>query len=93
MLQLTLAALVLGLAATGLLFPSTVPKVPTAGSDAAYTLLGVGLLFCALLAHRATRTHWLTRRPADLLLLCLYRHLAQHLGQLVFEPPSTATAV
>jgi putative nucleotidyltransferase with HDIG domain len=66
-LQLTLTAAVLALAGVGLLFPALVPPVPAAGSDAAYALLAVGLLFCALLVHRATRTHWLTRRPADLL--------------------------
>jgi hypothetical protein len=44
-LQLSLATLVLALAATGLIFPTLVPKVPTAGSNAAYALLSVGLLF------------------------------------------------
>jgi len=59
--------LVFGLAAVALAHPAIVPKVPTAGSDAAYMLLACGLCFCVLLTHRATRTFWLTRRPADLL--------------------------
>jgi putative nucleotidyltransferase with HDIG domain len=67
LLQTGLAALVLGLAAVAVADPSLVPQVPKVGSDAAYALLASGLSFCVLLAHRATRTFWLTRRPADLL--------------------------
>ena len=66
-LQAALAAAVLALAAVGFLFPTVVPAVPSAGSDAAYALLAAGLGCCVLLCHRATRTFWLTRRPADLL--------------------------
>jgi putative nucleotidyltransferase with HDIG domain len=66
-LQVVLGGTVLGLAAIALSFPSVVPQVPTAGSDAAYALLACGLSFCVLLTHRATRTFWLSRRPADLL--------------------------
>jgi HD-GYP domain-containing protein (c-di-GMP phosphodiesterase class II) len=66
-LQLSLAAAIFTLAAIGLSFPTLVPQVPQAGSDAAYALLAAGLFFCAVLAHRALRTHWLTHRPADLL--------------------------
>ena len=66
-LQVSLAAGVFALAAVGLSFPTLVPQVPQAGSNAAYTLLAVGLFLCAVLAHRALRTHWLTHRPADLL--------------------------
>jgi putative nucleotidyltransferase with HDIG domain len=55
------------LAAIGIAWPSVVPKVPEAGSGAAYALLSAGLLCCLVLANRAARTHALTRRPADLL--------------------------
>ena len=86
-LQLFLAALVLALAAIALAFPTWVPKVPTAGSDAAYGLLAVGLSFCVLLTHRATRTFWLTRRPADLLVAvgCIWLGVALF-AQLVIGP-------
>lgn len=86
-LQATLAGLVLALAATGLLFPRLVPKVPTAGSDAAYVLLAAGLFFCAVLVHRATRTFWLSRRPADLLVAvgCVWLGVAL-VAQLVIGP-------
>jgi putative nucleotidyltransferase with HDIG domain len=86
-LQLFLAALVLALAAIALAYPAWVPKVPTAGSDAAYTLLAIGLSFCVLLTHRATRTFWLTRRPADLLVAvgCIWLGVALF-AQLVIGP-------
>jgi len=86
-LQLSLAGLVLALAATGLIFPSLVPKVPTAGSHAAYALLACGLTFCTVLVHRATRTFWLTRRPADLLVAvgCVWLGVAL-VAQLVIGP-------
>jgi putative nucleotidyltransferase with HDIG domain len=86
-LQLLLGALVLALAATALVFPTSVPTVPTAGSDAAYGLLAVGLSFCVLLTHRATRTFWLTRRPADLLVAvgCIWLGVALF-AQLVIGP-------
>src|SRR3954452_11317765 len=86
-LQLGLGAGILVLAATAFLFPSLVPPVPAAGSDAAYGLMSVGMLFCALLAHRAVRTHWLTRRPADLLVAvgCVWLGVAL-VAQLVIGP-------
>ena len=86
-LQLFLLVLVLALAAIALAFPSWVPKVPTAGSDAAYALLAFGLSFCVLLTHRATRTFWLTRRPADLLVAvgCIWLGVALF-AQLVIGP-------
>jgi putative nucleotidyltransferase with HDIG domain len=86
-LQLFLAVLVLALAAIAVAFPAWVPKVPTAGSDAAYGLLACGLSFCVLLTHRATRTFWLTRRPADLLVAvgCIWLGVALF-AQLVIGP-------
>ena len=86
-LQATLALAVVALAAIGLTFPTRVPAVPKAGSDAALALVAVGLVFCLLLAHRATRTHWLTRRPADLLVAvgCMWLGVALF-AQLVIGP-------
>jgi putative nucleotidyltransferase with HDIG domain len=86
-LQVVLGATVLGLAAIALSFPSVVPQVPTAGSDAAYALLACGLSFCVLLTHRATRTFWLSRRPADLLVAvgCIWLGVAL-VAQLVIGP-------
>ena len=86
-LQAVLACAVLALGAVGIAFPTLVPKVPTAGSDAAYALLAWGLSFCVLLTHRATRTFWLTRRPADLLVAvgCIWLGVAL-VAQLVIGP-------
>jgi HD-GYP domain-containing protein (c-di-GMP phosphodiesterase class II) len=86
-LQLALAAGVLVLAAVGFLFPSVVPPVPAAGSGAAYGLMSAGMLFCAILAHRAVRTFWLTRRTADLLVAvgCVWLGVAL-VAQLVIGP-------
>jgi putative nucleotidyltransferase with HDIG domain len=86
-LQIGLAAAVGALGAIGIAYPTVVPKVPTAGSDAAYALLACGLSFCVLLTHRATRTFWLTRRPADLLVAvgCIWLGVAL-VAQLVIGP-------
>ena len=65
-LQIGLLCAVLALGAVGMLVPSAVPSVPTAGSPAALILLAVGLALFALLALRAVRTFLLTRRRADL---------------------------
>ena len=86
-LQLALGLGVLTLGAIGMAYPTLVPKVPTAGSDAAYALLACGLSFCVLLTHRATRTFWLTRRPADLLVAvgCIWLGVSL-IAQLVIGP-------
>ena len=65
-LQIGLLCAVLSLGVIGMLVPSAVPSVPTAGSPAALALLVVGLALFALLALRAVRTFLLTRRLADL---------------------------
>jgi putative nucleotidyltransferase with HDIG domain len=65
-LQIGLLCAVLSLGAIGMLVPSAVPSVPTAGSPAALILLVVGLALFGLLALRAVRTFLLTRRLADL---------------------------
>ena len=66
-LQAGLAVAIIGLGTIGLLVPSAVPNVPTAGSAPAVVLLVVGAAGFALLALRAARTYTLTRRTTDLL--------------------------
>ncbi len=66
-LQVVLAVAILALGTIGLLVPSAVPGVPTAGSAAAIVLLLVGVVGFGLLALRAARTFTLTRRTTDLL--------------------------
>jgi hypothetical protein len=90
-LQAALAAGVLGLGAAALAFPSVVPMVPKAGSGPAIALLAFGLGCLALLAHRAIRTHALTRRPADLLVVAGCGWLAVSLAsQLLMGPGNVA---
>ena len=90
-LQAALAAAVVTLGALALAFPSLVPAVPKAGSRPAIVLLVVGLGCLAVLAHRAVRTHALTRRPADLLVVAGCAWLAVALvAQLVLGPGSVA---
>ncbi len=62
-------ALIVALGVTALADPGLVPSVPAARGPAAYTLLAFGLLFYGLLFLRALRTHSLTRRLADLLVV------------------------
>jgi putative nucleotidyltransferase with HDIG domain len=68
-LQGLLATVVVALGVLGLAVPSLVPPVPQAGSPAAFALLAFGAACLAVLAHRGIRTHALTRRPADLLVV------------------------
>jgi putative nucleotidyltransferase with HDIG domain len=68
-LQAVLAIGILGLGAIALAVPSLVPMVPKAGSPPALALLAWGLVCLFVLAHRAVRTHALTQRPADLLVI------------------------
>src|SRR5829696_2775368 len=86
-LQVALASAVFGLAAIGLGVPSLVPQVPQVGSGAAYLLLAGGMSCCVLLTVRATRTFWLTRRIADLLVAagCIWLGVAL-VSQLVIGP-------
>jgi putative nucleotidyltransferase with HDIG domain len=90
-LQAVLAVGVLGLGGLALAIPSLVPSVPQAGSPAALALLGWGVLCLAVLAHRAIRTHALTQRPADLLVVtgCAWLGLSLF-TQLVLGPGSVA---
>ena len=68
-LQVVLAAIIVALGVLGLAVPGLVPAVPQAGSPAAIALLVFGLACLAVLGHRAVRTHALTRRPADLIVI------------------------
>jgi putative nucleotidyltransferase with HDIG domain len=68
-MQGVLAAGVLALGGAALAFPSMVPVVPKAGSPQAIALLVFGVGCLLVLAHRAVRTHTLTHRPADLLVV------------------------
>ena len=90
-LQGVLAVVVLALGALALRFPSLVPPVPQAGSPAATALLAIGLACLAVLGHRAVRTHALTHRPADLLVVvgCVWLALAL-VAQLVPGPGNLA---
>jgi putative nucleotidyltransferase with HDIG domain len=86
-----LAAGVLGLGAALLAVPSIVPMVPKAGSPAAIALLVFGAGCLLVLAHRAVRTHTLTHRPADLLVVagCAWLGVALY-AQLAMGPGSVA---
>jgi putative nucleotidyltransferase with HDIG domain len=90
-LQGALAVGVLGLGAAALAFPSLVPMVPKAGSLPALFLLAVGIGCLLILAHRAVRTHALTHRPADLLVVagCAWLGVALY-AQLVMGPGNVA---
>jgi HD-GYP domain-containing protein (c-di-GMP phosphodiesterase class II) len=90
-LQAVLAIGVIGLGAAALATPSLVPMVPQAGSPQAVALLVFGLACLAVLAHRAIRTHALTHRPADLLVVAGCAWLAVSLfSQLVLGPGNVA---
>jgi hypothetical protein len=69
-LQVVLLAGVVSLGVAGILFPSLVPDVPEEASLPALITLGVGLGFYVPLAVRAFRTYRLTRRSADLTVVC-----------------------
>jgi putative nucleotidyltransferase with HDIG domain len=68
-LQAVLAAGIVVLGVAALVVPSIVPPVPEAGTAPAMALLVFGLTCLAVLVHRAIRTHALTKRPADLLVV------------------------
>jgi putative nucleotidyltransferase with HDIG domain len=90
-LQGVLAVGVLALGAIALAFPSLVPMVPQAGSPAANALLAFGVGCLLVLAHRAVRTHTLTHRSADLLVVagCAWLAVALY-AQLAIGPGSVA---
>jgi putative nucleotidyltransferase with HDIG domain len=90
-LQAVLAVGVLGLGAALLAFPTVVPAVPQAGSPPAIALLVFGVGCLLILAHRAVRTHTLTHRPADLLVVagCAWLGVALY-AQLMMGPGNIA---
>jgi len=90
-LQAVLVAGVLALGGAALAFPSLVPMVPQAGSPPAIALLAFGLGCLAVLAHRAIRTHALTHRPTDLLVVagCAWLGVSLFTG-LVMGPGNVA---
>ena len=69
-LQGVLLLLVVMLGAAGALVPGLVPAVPEPKSSAAIALLAVGLGFFFTVGIRASRTFLLTRRKADLAVVC-----------------------
>ena len=90
-LQAVLAISILSLGAFALAIPSLVPMVPKAGSPPAIVLLVFGLACLLVLAHRAVRTHALTHRPADLLVVAGCAWLGVSLfSQLVIGPGNVA---
>ncbi len=90
-LQAGLAVGVLSLGGLALHLPEIVPAVPQAGSAPAIALLVFGFTCLLVLAHRAVRTHALTHRPADLLVVagCAWLALAL-IAQLAVGPGSVA---
>jgi hypothetical protein len=69
-LQVVLLAGIVSLGTAGILFPSLVPDVPEPAGPAALVTLAVGLAFYLPLAVRVLRTYRLTRRSADLAVVC-----------------------
>jgi HD domain len=90
-LQAVLAVGILALGAAALAIPTLVPRVPQAGSPTAIVLLVFGIGCLLVLAHRAVRTHALTHRPTDLLVVagCAWLGVALF-AQLVLGPGSVA---
>jgi putative nucleotidyltransferase with HDIG domain len=86
-LQGVLAAGVLGLGAVLLAVPTIVPVVPKPASLPAIVLLVFGVGCLLILAHRGIRTHTLTHRPADLLVVagCAWLGVALY-AQLIVGP-------
>jgi HD-GYP domain-containing protein (c-di-GMP phosphodiesterase class II) len=68
-LQGVLLAAVLALGTIGMLVPNFVPGVPEPRSGPAIAALVAGLAFYGLAGYRALRTHLLTRRGADLMVV------------------------
>lgn len=69
-LQVALTAGVLVLGFLGMLDPDLLPAQPRPNGPVALALLAVSLVLFGLLARRALRTYILTRRDADLLVVC-----------------------
>jgi putative nucleotidyltransferase with HDIG domain len=89
-LQAVLALGVLALGGIALAIPSLVPMIPQAGSPPAVALLAFGIACLAVLAHRAVRTHALTHRPADMLVVAGCAWLGVSLFTQLVVGPGTA---
>jgi putative nucleotidyltransferase with HDIG domain len=90
-LQAAGAVLVLALGTLGMVVPDRVPSVPAAGTRVADALVAFGLACLLVLVLRAARTHALTRRRADALVVigCAWLGFALW-GQLVVGPMTIA---
>lgn len=89
-LQGALTVGILALGGIALAVPSLVPMVPKAGSPLAIALLAFGAACLVVLSHRAVRTHALTRRPADLLVVAGCAWLGVSLFTQLVVGPGTA---
>jgi putative nucleotidyltransferase with HDIG domain len=69
-LQAGLTAGILAVGVIGMLNPEALPAEPRPDGPVALTLLFIALVLFALIARRALRTYILTRRGADLLVVC-----------------------
>jgi putative nucleotidyltransferase with HDIG domain len=69
-LQGAVTAAILGIGALGMLDPQILPTQPKTDGPAAITLLVVGVALLGAVTWRALRTYILTRRAADLVVVC-----------------------
>jgi putative nucleotidyltransferase with HDIG domain len=86
-LQAVVTAAIVALGVVGLADESILPSQPAAGSPAAVVLFVFGVALLGAIAWRALRTFILTRRAADLLVVCGMCLLIVSLGaSLSFQP-------
>jgi HD-GYP domain-containing protein (c-di-GMP phosphodiesterase class II) len=69
-LQVGLFGGIVGVSVVGMVSPALVPGVPEVGSSGAIALMAAGLVFYGVLMLRAFNTFLLTRRFADVLVVC-----------------------
>src|SRR5215213_5045392 len=79
-LQAVLIGAILVLGTVGILVPAVVPSVPETASTPAWILLIAGLGLYSVIAVRAARTYLLTRRRADLFVVCVPVAVDLHRG-------------
>jgi len=86
-LQAAVTTAIITVGALGMADPDLLPSQPKAGSPIALVLFGVGVTLLAAVTWRALRTFILTRRIADLLVVCGMCLLIVSLGAaLTFQP-------
>jgi putative nucleotidyltransferase with HDIG domain len=86
-LQAVVTTAIVALGTVGMLDEDLLPSQPAAHSPVAWTLLAAGVLLLGAVAWRAMRTFMLTRRSADLLVVCGMCVLIVSLAaSLTFEP-------